>query len=199
LLTKRNKKLDMEKNIKQVDVSELKFDQFNANLGTNDGGIVLKKSIETLGFGRSVLVDKNNNLIAGNKTTQQAISQGALKALVIESDGTELIVVKRTDLDINESKGRAMALADNKISEINLNWNPDTLSIHFDAAMDIQIPEIIFQVPDFSDNIEPQQKDYSDNIEKMYKLEITFSDEAEQEAGYVSLTEAGYNCKILTL
>lgn len=193
--------------IKRVKVAELKFDDHNANAGTPDGAALLRNSIERLGFGRSVLVDKNDKLIAGNKTTEQAIETGAEEAIVIETDGKQLIVVKRTDLDLSDDtdgRGRALALADNRVSEANLKWNPDEMNLHFDAAMNVGIPDIIFHVPDM--NIPgggpgggDEPKDLSGRIEHLYKIEIEFADETEQAEAFESLTAAGYNCKILTL
>lgn len=194
--------------IKEIKITDLKYDDHNANVGTETGSALLRQSIETLGFGRSVLVDRNDQLIAGNKTTEQAIESGAENAIVIETDGTQLIVVKRTDLDLSDAddnRGRALALADNRIAEANLKWNPAEMQIHFDAAMTIGIPEIIFHVP----NITPgggghgggdgEPKDLSDKIGHLYKIEIEFPGETEQAEAFDALTAAGYNCKILTL
>lgn len=193
--------------IKEVKVSDLKFDDHNANEGTESGSELLRKSIENLGFGRSVLVDRNYQLIAGNKTTEQAIETGAENAIVVETDGTQLIVVKRTDLDLSnpdDNRGRALALADNKIAEINLKWNPDEMQIHFDAAMSVGIPDIIFNVTNMNVSVggtdgNGEPKDLSGRIEHLYKIEIEFADETEQAEAFESLTAAGYNCKILTL
>ena len=41
--------------------------------------------------------------------------------------------------------------------------------------------------------------DLSDSIEMQYKLEISLSDESEQEKLYNELTQKGYSCRILTL
>lgn len=193
--------------IKEIKIADLKFDDHNANAGTETGSALLRQSLENLGFGRSVLVDRNDQLIAGNKTTEQAIESGAENAIVIETDGTQLIVVKRTDLDLSnpdDGRGRALALADNKISEVNLKWNPDEMQIHFDAAMNVGIPDIIFHVPNM--NIpgggpggDGEPKDLSGRIEHLYKIEIEFADENEQAEAFDALTAAGYNCKILTL
>lgn len=193
--------------ITQVKITDLKFDDHNANAGTETGSALLRQSIETLGFGRSVLVDRNDQLIAGNKTTEQAIESGAENAIVIETDGTQLIVVKRTDLDLSDAddnRGRALALADNRIAEANLKWNPAEMQIHFDAAMTIGIPDIIFHVPEMNVSHggaggDGEPKDLSGRIEHLYKIEIEFPGETEQAEAFDALTAAGYNCKILTL
>ena len=42
--------------------------------------------------------------------------------------GRQLVVVQRTDLDLDSPTGRALALMDNRSSEINLAWNRDALA-----------------------------------------------------------------------
>jgi hypothetical protein len=85
---------------------------------------MIRRSLERNGTGRSVLIDKEGNIIAGNKTVEAATEAG-LKIRVVETQGDELIVVQRTDLDLNDPKGRAreLAFADNRVAEVNLNWD----------------------------------------------------------------------------
>jgi hypothetical protein len=48
----------------------------------------------------------------------------ALPIRVIETDGTELVVVQRTDLDLEaDPRARELAYADNRIGELNLDWD----------------------------------------------------------------------------
>lgn len=53
--------------IRKIKLSELVPDPQNANKGTERGRYMLEHSISSLGAGRSVLVDKNNVLIAGSQ------------------------------------------------------------------------------------------------------------------------------------
>jgi RNA-binding protein YhbY len=105
--------------IKNKKITELHFDQANINKGSEYGMALLNKSISELGFVRSVAVDKNGILIAGNKTVEVAGGLGLEKVVEIETDGTELIVVKRTDLDINSEKGIKAKILDNTVSRHN--------------------------------------------------------------------------------
>jgi hypothetical protein len=50
-------------------VNDLIADDTNANDGTLRGQDLVCKSLQRFGTGRSILVDKNNRIIAGNKTT----------------------------------------------------------------------------------------------------------------------------------
>lgn len=109
--------------MKTVDIHELQQDNHNFNKGTEEGKKLMRKSFQELGAGRSILVDKNGRIIAGNKSQLAAIEAGITKVRVIETTGDELVAVMRTDVDIDSKKGRELALADNVTTQINLSWD----------------------------------------------------------------------------
>ena len=111
-----------------IDIEELRQDTLNFNKGTYEGEVLIKKSLERFKAGRSVLIDKNNNIIAGNKTVQAASTIG-MKVRVIETTGEELVAVKRTDIDLDSKEGRELALADNRTAQINLAWDEPNLEV----------------------------------------------------------------------
>ena len=111
----------MSEKISRTTIDELIQDDKNFNKGTKRGAIMMKHSIETLGLGRSILLDKDNNIIAGNKTHETAKELGMNDVVIVETDGTKVIAVKRTDLSLNSEKGREMALADNKTAQENID------------------------------------------------------------------------------
>ena len=111
-----------------IDIEELRQDTLNFNKGTYEGEVLIKKSLERFKAGRSVLIDKNNNIIAGNKTVSAAATMG-MKVRVIETTGDELVAVKRTDIDLDSKEGRELALADNRTAQINLAWDEPNLEV----------------------------------------------------------------------
>ena len=112
----------MEKE-KIIDIEELRQDEHNFNKGTEEGRELMQRSLTELGAGRSILLDKDNNIIAGNKTQEAAIKAGIKKVRIIETTGDELVAVKRTDVDIDSAKGRELALVDNLSTQVNLAWD----------------------------------------------------------------------------
>lgn len=108
---------------KIIDISELKPDDKNFNKHTEFGMSLLEKSVSKFGMGRSILIDKDNKIIAGNGVAETAGSVGIDRVRVIETDGNEIIAVKRTDVSLDSEQGREMALADNATSAANLQWN----------------------------------------------------------------------------
>jgi hypothetical protein len=114
--------------IYDVSHEELGQDPENANLGTERGNALVGKSMDLYGPGRSILLDRNNVAIAGNKTLQAAVERG-IPVTVVESRGETLVAVKRLDLILDDPEGmaRGLALADNRTSEVNLDWDFDAL------------------------------------------------------------------------
>jgi hypothetical protein len=126
----------MAKNGRQpTRLKQLKPDPKNVNLGTERGQQMLESSLRKYGAGRSILIDRNNVIIAGNKTASEAGQIGLDKIRVIETDGTELVAVKRTDLDLDRDKvARELAVADNRVAEVDLAWSPEAFQ-----ALDVDL------------------------------------------------------------
>lgn len=111
-----------------VPLSKLILDERNANVGTARGRKMLEESIRTLGTGRSVLVDRRGRIIAGNKTIEMARKLGMKKIAVVQSQGDTLVAVQRADLDLKrDKKAKRLAVADNRISEVDLSWSTNAL------------------------------------------------------------------------
>jgi hypothetical protein len=117
------------------EVSDLTPDSRNANRGTQRGAGLLEKSLEQYGAGRSILTDRDGNVIAGNKTLETAARMG-LPIKTVRSDGTHLVVVQRVDLDIDSPEARELAIADNRISEVSLAWD-DEILLELDEEIDL--------------------------------------------------------------
>ena len=111
----------------ETTIENLVPDNKNFNKGTQFGDHLMDKSLREFGLGRSILIDKNDRIIAGNKTFEKAGEIGFENLVVVETDGNTLVAVKRKDIDLDSPKGREMALADNATSEANLTWDNDLI------------------------------------------------------------------------
>lgn len=104
-------------------ISDLQFDDKNFNDHSEYGMSLLEKSLQQFGAGRSILIDKNNNIIAGNGVVEAAGNIGLEDMQVVETTGDKIVAVKRMDIELNSKKGRGLAMADNAVNEANLTWN----------------------------------------------------------------------------
>ena len=112
---------------KEIDINELVKDDANVNEGTERGQEMLDRSLEEFGAWRSLLLDKDNRVISGNHVLESAVRKGIKKVIIVETEGEQLVAVRRNDIDLDSKKGRELALADNAISKANLAWNKDAI------------------------------------------------------------------------
>ena len=142
---------------KHANIEELVYDDHNFNQHTAEGMELLEKSIRENKFGRSILIDKDNRIIAGNGIVEAATKTGTKKIRVIETDGDELIAVKRKDLSLDSQEGRRLALADNATSAANLKWDEKEIA-HAQEEWGIMPEEWNVQIEQPRDeNTPPQQ------------------------------------------
>lgn len=113
----------------------INFDKRNYRKHSNKNKDLINKSLKECGAGRSIVIDNENNIIAGNGIYEQSLKLG-LKTKVIETDGSELVVVKRTDLATDDEKRKQLAVMDNSTSDssefdfelLNEDFEAETLS-----------------------------------------------------------------------
>ena len=174
-----------------MEVKDLKFDERNYRRHSEKNQSLIKKSINEVGFGRSIVIDADNEIICGNGVVSQIAKSTPVK--VIETNGSELIVVKRTDLKTDDAKRKQLAVMDNSTSD----------SSDFDLTLlqeDFSDEELQDWGLDVDFNVEATEpKDISDELKEVYEVVCECSDEMEQEALFLRLSEEGIKCRILTL
>ena len=125
-------------------MTKIKQDRRNYRVHNDENKRVIRKSLEDLGAGRSIVIDNDGEIIAGNGVYEQAKKLG-IKTKIVETDGSELVVVKRTDLATGDDKRKKLALADNAASDtsewadelLREDWTPEVL-----ADFGIVLPEV---------------------------------------------------------
>lgn len=118
--------------------ADLQPDPINANRGTTRGRVLLESSINTCGAGRSVVADRRGVVIAGNKVVEQAKALG-LPIRVVTTTGDALVVVQRADLDLaTDARARTLAIADNRVAELDLDWDAEVLEELRQRGLDVQ-------------------------------------------------------------
>ena len=90
-------------------LNDLKSDHKNARKRTDRSATLIKNSLEKFGAARSIVIDEENRILAGNGTVEGAKKAGLNNVRVIETDGNEIIAVKRTGLSEDEKVGLALA------------------------------------------------------------------------------------------
>ncbi len=107
-----------------TDLSGLKPDPRNARRRTDRSATLIAESLQRFGAARSIVIDEDGRILAGNGTVEGAKAAGISNLRIIESDGDELIAVRRTGLTEEQKVG--LALADNRTSDLS-EWDADML------------------------------------------------------------------------
>jgi DNA modification methylase len=123
---------------KPVDVTHLRDltpDPQNARQHNprNIGTIV--DSLHEVGAARSIVIDENNVVLAGNGVVEAAGEAGIENVRVVEASGNEIIAVRRRGL--TDLQKKRLALFDNRAAEL-AEWSPEELS-----RLDKECPEAL--------------------------------------------------------
>jgi ParB family chromosome partitioning protein len=105
-------------------IDELKPDSKNARKRTERSATLIGESLKRYGAARSIVIDEDNRILAGNGTVEQAKAAGINKLRIIEADGDEVIAVRRTGLTEQDKVG--LAIADNRTSDLS-EWDAEML------------------------------------------------------------------------
>ncbi|MAA58068.1 MAG: hypothetical protein CL855_06340 [Cryomorphaceae bacterium] len=105
-------------------IKSLKPDHKNARRRTDRSSQLIQESLQRYGAARSIVIDEENRILAGNGTVDGAKAAGIQNVRIIETDGDEIIAIKRTNLSEEQKIG--LALADNRTSDLS-EWDQEML------------------------------------------------------------------------
>lgn len=139
-------------------MDKIKLDKRNYRKHNDRNKRLIKKSLEECGVGRSIVIDNENEIIAGNGVFEQARKLD-MPIKVIETDGNQLIAIKRTDLATNDEKRKKLAILDNSTSDL--------------SEFDYDLLKEDFNVDYLNDLGIELDKELEDNKESKYTRKIT--------------------------
>ena len=168
---------------KIINIEELAQDTHNFNRGNEQGQQLMERSFKELGAGRSILLDRNGNIIAGNKSQKAAIAAGIKRVRVIETTGDELVAVKRTDVDIDTAEGRKMAFLDNLTTQVNLTWDETEIQAVQADVEGFDIEDFGVSIDQLPGNPFDVKEPTGEMMEEPTDLDMTDEEQAEKEQG----------------
>lgn len=116
-------------------ITDLKFDDKNFNIGSQQGNALLEKSIQKFGFREAATVDKNGVLIGGNKRTAKAGELGFEDVEIIKADPKKVYALQYDDIDIDTPEGRSLALALNATAKSNIVLDAELVEAELGEAV----------------------------------------------------------------
>ena len=129
-------------------IKDLKSDHKNARKRTDRSASLIAESLKRYGAARSIVIDEDGRILAGNGTVEGAKKAGITNVRIIEAEGDELIAVRRAGLSEDEKVG--LALADNRSSDLS-EWDHEMLrqlSEEHDLAPWFEDDELLAEVLD---------------------------------------------------
>lgn len=140
--------------------NQIKFDSRNYRKHNTENKRLIKKSLEECGAGRSILIDGDDEIIAGNGVYEQA-KKLKMPVRIIETDGSEIVAIKRTDLKTTDEKRKQLAVMDNSTSdtsEFNLELMAEDFNVEELENMGVDLPDNILPAePDVFEDEIPEQ------------------------------------------
>lgn len=117
--------------MRECSVDDLTPDPQNARKHTEANLSAIERSLARVGPARSIVIDEDGVVLAGNATLEAAKRAGITKVRIFDSDGHRLVAVRVPNL--SEADAIALAVADNRAAELAA-WNPDVLKALQDDA-----------------------------------------------------------------
>ena len=118
-------------------LGDLTPDPRNARRHTPRNVGMIRDALGEVGAARSIVIDEDGVVLAGNATIEAAADAGLSKVQVVDGDGETIIAVRRTGLT-SEQKVR-LALYDNRAAELADGWDVEALKAIQDDGVDLSI------------------------------------------------------------
>lgn len=99
-------------------------DPHNARKHTARNMAMIERSLHEVGAARSIVIDENDTILAGNATVEAAMSAGFSRMRIIDADGHELIAVRRRNL--TDDQKTLLSVYDNRSAEL-ADWHAGTV------------------------------------------------------------------------
>jgi len=115
-------------------LADLKPDPANARAHNPRNIGMIADALQQVGAARSIVVDEDNVILAGNGVVAAATQVGIERVRIVETDGTEIIAVKRTGLTPGQKK--KLALYDNRTGEL-ATWDAAQIAAELEGGFDL--------------------------------------------------------------
>jgi ParB-like chromosome segregation protein Spo0J len=175
-------------------LTDLTRDLKNARTHDARNLATIAQSLTDVGAARSIVIDEDGVILAGNGTAAAAAQAGLTRVRVVEAAGDELIAVRRSNLT-PEQKIR-LALADNRTSEL-AGWDTKVL-----AELQAEVGDLSALWSEDELNALLGLATASDEtpaatLTESYQVLVTCAGETDQGALLARLSEEGYRCRAL--
>ena len=154
---------------KKIKLSNLIPDDKNNNKHTAYGMDLLEKSVNKVGIIESITVSNDDKIISGNARHEVIGKNFEKEALVIETDGTQPIVIKRTDIESNTKQFYEASILANTTSKKNIDFDMeviDSLAVEYDIdAVDLGVDIVDYTKGHEANNMNDEDVDLEEEFD----------------------------------
>jgi hypothetical protein len=115
-------------------LADLRPDPVNRRTHTLRNLAMVTEALHTVGAARSIVIDEDNLILAGNGVTEAAVAAGLTKVQIVDVEGDTLVAVRRRGLTATQK--RALAIYDNRTAEL-AEWNIEQLAADLTNGEDL--------------------------------------------------------------
>ena len=136
---------DIYDNISEQPISLFRPQSVNANKHSQRGVGMLDASIQGVGWLGAVTTSRDNEVFDGSLRLERIAELFPnVNPIVIDSDGTRPIIVRRTDIESADSDiARKASVLANRVAEVSLTWDTEVLE-QWDAEGSIEVDAMWF-------------------------------------------------------
>lgn len=177
---------------KKIKLSNLIPDDKNNNKHTAYGMDLLEKSVNKVGIIESITVSNDDKIISGNARHEVIGKNFTKEALVIETDGTQPIIIKRTDIESDTKQFYEASILANTTAKKNIDFDIEIIE-SLGVEYDIDVVDLGVDIVDYTrgheannmneDDIDLQEVFDSVGISKdLHKLIVIFNTEEDKQS-----------------
>ena len=163
---------------KKIKLSNLSPDNRNNNKHTPYGMDLLEKSVNKVGIIESITVSNDDKIISGNARHEVIGKNFTKEALVIETDGTQPIIIKRTDIESDTKQFYEASILANTTSKKNIDFDIEVIE-SLGVEYDIDVVDLGVDIYN-NDTINLDnffEEDNNNNKENKNKIVLEYTDE----------------------
>ncbi len=114
-------------------IADLKPDSKNARKHNQRNLDMIVDALHKVGAARSIVIDENGVILAGNGVVEAAADAGIERVQVVDADGETIVAVRRTGL--TDEQKRKLAYYDNRTAEV-AEWDAEQIAADLEAGFD---------------------------------------------------------------
>jgi hypothetical protein len=152
----------------------IKLDKRNTNKHTPQGLELLDKSIDQVGVIESYTISNDGVVISGNARHEKISQKLSKEPIIVETDGTEPIIIKRTDIESNTKKFHEASILANTTAHKNFNLDIELIE-DIAEEFDIDIEEVGVDIETIED------KEHKETVQELSNMIACTLTEEESE------------------